>query len=278
MVLLENNNLDINNLNTDNLNYMTELTEEQTKDIIKNHCTNFNKDILLIRGDKSIKNDFTLMNSHKRKIDWLRNHHKIKFHLKFMNDDSWGHDNPVKVRSLDFFYGKSNYDLYGKTKVLIPFGNPKMVYSNSMVGNKNIKLDKLISNFTNYDYHFGTVFQINELLGVLYYEQLNKNTTTNNIDDVIQDLNNFFNNYNNIDIIKNNKYGKYNELIPLFEYIKEHNTSFIDMMEYFFSPDSYKIINYSDINTLDLRSNDINIGWVSGLSLMIDKGWVIDNL
>jgi len=219
--------------------FLTEITENNFKNILDTYCKNFNpNDIPIYRGDNKINGNFYFINPKKRKVNNIENINQ--YHLYFL--DKW--DNlPKKSKSSDFVVGNPSIPkYYGKVYRYIPFDNGIFITNGKgiqhMIGTYNKTLEK--------DNIHIQPYILNKTL-----DNIVKNYNTTDIKAKIQILNNIF------------KYKKNDDLYQISKILEKKKLTFEEYMTDIFSPKSYNIKNYNELEYDD-------IGWTDVKGLLID--------
>lgn len=227
-------------LETSSKKYITKLDKTMYQNIRNKYCTTYDKNkVLFYRGDKSLNGDYYLINGKETKT-------KLQFPFnyittEFVSSDLWKNKNyPLKKHSVNM---TSDYNLtrnFAQTYyAVIPFDGAKFICMHRLFG--NYVTDLFVE-------ELGTKFNDPSDLARILEELIEKDITLNNVNTIIKELENIFD--DPVNRRNNKRYGDKATLI--LNNMEKHNMKFRKYMEFIFAPENYDILDYSDMNQFTL--------------------------
>jgi len=223
--------------------YKESISRDKFKELLDFNCKGFNfSDRVLIRGDKNLGDDFYYINPKFRKVNWNWTL-MYPLHLEFLRSKLWD-ELPKKVESIDMLspgggdgLWSKRYikGLYGDVYRVIPFDGAVFVKTEQLTGNYNKILSNDIGNCCVRAKYLSEI--INSY--VVFNKKYNEHTS--DMKEISKNLNILFKDYDKV-VNYNNRI-----ILKTYQVLKDRNMSFIDYMEYAFSPDSYEILNYNEV-------------------------------
>lgn len=225
--------------------YLIDIDEKQFNNILNERCKNYfgvSKSIKFYRGDLSFKNDYYILNAYNTIPKWSWRSMNLYPSLLFYSSHYWTDKNlPLKKNSADMVSDIYPTTMYGETYEVILLDNPQIVCNNELFGGKPPKIFNELFEELNIS-HISVFFDD-------IFEGINLNAyNEEKVIDYINKINNEFNTKNFI-LLEESRY-KY----KILEVMEKNNMSFIELMEYAFSPDNYEIYNYKDITKCNFET------------------------
>ncbi len=213
-------------------NYINEIDSGMIKSIIYYLCTEYRENnIIFYRGDANIKGDGFLINSNKTINQMMHSFNNIT--TEFISSELWKNKKyPLKKNSINITRDKGIANFFGYDNIynVIPLDSAKIVCLPNLFGNYNTDL---------FIKEFGGKFYNPSNLAEYLENLIDDNATPQNINNVIKKLSDIYDSNRVNDIIYKN--------------MQKKNMSFIDYMEYIFSPDNYDVIEYKNLNSNNVK-------------------------
>lgn len=246
-------------------NFYVELSDQEFTKILNEKCKEFlNNGVYFYRGDDSLTEKNYIINTKN-----IKREEKFKFnHYSniFTSSNLWKNKGlPLRKNSINFTNDivVSNRYSYSKTSYyLIPFDGSKIV----CMPKKLNKAPTIFNNYSNPKVNeefkdLGKIpitpsgelepYLLNQVLYTLSDITLDVDSNINDVELSLKTIQNKFS--KNLDLgndLYNNIFNK------IKENLKKHNMSFIEYMNYLYSPDNYIIMNYGDMDNKDQESFD----------------------
>ena len=205
--------------------YINEIEPQMIRSIIHYFCTEFkDNNIVFYRGDRKIMGDGFLLNSHLTKTQLENKFNYIS--TEFVSSDLWKEKGyPLK---------KNSVNISKEHSVAYQFSSGTIYNIIPLDGAKLVCLPKLFGNYTP---------------EIFYKEGFNENIANFAMD--LQDDSGMFVNIDNVNEVINklsNLYDNGRIKNDIYKRMKHHNMSFIDYMEYLFSPEHFTVKDYKDFD------------------------------